>query len=108
MRTNGTYTRTLGRARLQVYWPEVIVTRTEFTIRADTAIRLEKAVKSSGRYFGVGLVVLGFGLGFDHLRPFPPPERCTCGYTEFRPGYPLGHFVCVGCGAPWDMTPVRS
>ena len=67
MTSIGMLTHRVGEWRVQFYWPIVRLGRTEFYIKAPTAIR----VVWSGRYFGAGLELLGFGVGVDWQQEEP-------------------------------------
>lgn len=68
------------RWRVQFYYPNVTIRvrpTLEFMIGADTVMRFV-IDRRKGLYFGVGFMVLGFGLGMDH---FPPNEETFGGYV---------------------------
>ena len=46
---------------IQVYWPQIRITRTEFLVDLSTVIRLTKT--------GGGFNILGFGMGVLYEKP---------------------------------------
>lgn len=75
MKTEGQATFKRGNWRLQLYWPTVLVSKTEFRIIADNTLRVVREryeAREPGMYTAAGFAVLGFGLGVDHyLRDQP-------------------------------------
>lgn len=73
MKTIGMHTWTLGKLRIQVYWPELTLSKAEVFLGIDTVARF---VNQPGKfYWGIGAKILGVGIGFDcYYAPSPEPQ----------------------------------
>lgn len=76
MRTAGLYSLSIGKARLQFYWPVITLRRYELHVRAGTTVRLVVDLTEE-RYCGVGLQILGFGFGADYYSPARTVRKAT-------------------------------
>lgn len=64
MRTRGIKTLTVGRARWQIYWPEMEVSRRMIFFKFVTVFAIRYEVKDL--YYGVGFSIFGFGFAVDY------------------------------------------
>lgn len=67
--TSGVRTCSMGRARLQFYWPLIKLTKMELHVDAPVVLRL--MWNSRDGYYGFGFQILGFGLGGDFDKHSP-------------------------------------
>jgi hypothetical protein len=71
VKTDGMFTWKMRKARLQLYWPELTLSKAEVFVGIDTVARFVN--KPAQYYYGAGVKVLGFGIGFDYFDPPPTP-----------------------------------
>ena len=71
MKTNGMYTKEIGKWRIQFYWMNFTITKSEFYVGCDTVVRFVRqhyTGRDAGFYRGAGFQILGFGIGIDYFR----------------------------------------